>query len=122
MDCVRASTREIKGRAWDAFYYKQDFDAYAQTEDGCRQSCVSKLNCRAWKYNAGNPPVDPPKCLLTFALKGLHPTTVKSPGDHSGLIQCEKSAWSMLKLVLYFILFIIIFSIFAWIVSRCPKK
>jgi len=118
MDCVRTSVREIKDRKWDAFYYQQQTDPYAQSLDGCRQSCVSKRNCKAWKYNGD----DDPKCYLTFALKGYYPQPVSSPGDASGLIQCKREAWSMLKLVLYFLLFIVIFAIFAWIVSRCPKK
>lgn len=118
MDCVRVSTREIKDRKWDAFYYQDQTDAYTQSEDGCRQSCVSKRNCKAWKFNGDE---DVP-CSLTFALKGYYPQAINSPGTYSGLIQCKKEAWSMLKLVLYFLLFIVIFAIFAWIMSRCPNK
>ena len=117
MDCVRVSTREIKDRKWDAFYYQQQTAPDAQTKDGCRQSCVSKRNCKAWSFKDDDTP-----CSLTFALKGYYPQTANEPGTYSGLIQCKKEAWSMLKLVLYFLLFIVIFAIFAWIVSRCPKK
>ena len=124
MDCVRVSTREIKDREWDAFYYKQQYDPYTQSEGGCRQSCVSKRNCKAWKYKEGDSGSNP-ECYLTFALKGYYPSPVKNAGTAgalSGLIQCKKEAWSMLKLILYFLLFIIIFSIFVWIGTRCPKK
>ncbi len=115
MDCYRTSVREIKDREWDAFYYQDQTDSYTQSEDGCRQSCVSKRNCKAWRFKDSN-------CSLAFALRGYYPQTVDSPGTYAGLIQCKKGAWSMLKLVLYFLLFIVIFAIFAWIVSRCPKK
>ncbi len=115
MDCVRTSLREIKDREWDAFYYTDQ--GGSTTENWCRQNCVSKRNCKAWKYKGDNK-----SCSLTFALRGYYPNTVKSPGTVSGLVQCKKEAWSMLKLVLYFLLFIVVFAIFAWIVSRCPKK
>jgi len=115
MDCVRVSTREIKDRKWDAFYYQDQTDPMTQTKDGCRQSCVSKKNCKAWQFNDS-------KCSLTFALKGYYPQSVKEKGTYSGLIQCKNEAWSMLKLVLYFLLFIVIFAIFVWIGTRCPKK
>ena len=116
MDCVRTSVREIKDRKWNAFYYKDQTDVDNQV--GCRQSCVSQRNCKAWNYDKNASP----SCSLTFALKGYYPQAVNSPGSFGGLVQCKKEAWSMLKLVLYFLLFIVIFAIFAWIVSRCPKK
>lgn len=118
MDCYRTSVREIKDRKWDAFYYQDQFDPETQTKDGCRQSCVSKRNCKAWKFDE----TKNPSCSLTFALKGYYPQTVNSPGVYAGLVQCKKSAWSMLRLILYFLLFVVVFSIFVWITSRCPKK
>ena len=121
MNCVRTSLREIKDREWDAFYYKQQFDDYTKSQSGCRQSCVSKLNCKAWKYKAGATENDG-QCFLTFALRGYYPTAVDSKGVTGGLVQCKNSAWSMLKLILYVLLFIIIFAIFAWITAPCPKK
>lgn len=113
MDCYRTSVREIKDRKWDAFYYQDQPDAIS--EDSCRQSCVSKRNCKAWSFTDT-------QCSLAFALRGYYPQPVKSTGSHSGLVQCKKGAWSMLKLILYFLLYIVVFAIFAWIVSRCPKK
>ena len=121
MDCIRVSLREKKDQEWDAFYYKRQFIDYSNTENGCRQSCISKLNCKAWKYVEGDSNGDTGECFLTYALRGYYPRSVKSKGSVSGLVQCRKSAWSMLKLILYLLLFVIIFAIFLWIIS-CPKK
>ena len=111
MDCVRVSTQERNDQEYMGMYnLASEFSGSGF--DACRQSCVSNLNCKAWKYNPDN------ECYLSNKLHGSYPMhRIARPGTKSGLIEC-KNDWNMLKLILMITVLGLILVLFWYLMSR----
>ena len=114
MDCVRVSEREIEGEVWDANYKEMGTDSKLSRE-ACRQTCVSDLDCVAWKYNFGGG-----NCSLADTIKGAYPHLKREKDVVSGLIACENT-YSMLKTMgLVFLVVLVLVGL--WFLLRCKAK